>query len=176
MKKILIWGLLLILITACSYNSMAIMAVKDYLDDYINFNNNVEESMNKYVEGENISEEQKKIYKEILERQYRNLNYEIINESYEDNKAIIGVKVTVYNLYKVQKDADDYLVNHEEEFYTKGVYDKDKFILYKLNLMKQTDERITYLIDFKVNKIENKWIVDQPSNSDLDKIHGTFEY
>ena len=53
-------------------------------------------------------------------------------------------------MYKVQKDADEYLANHSDEFKNdEGNYDSNKFMKYKLSKMKDTTETIDYTLNIK---------------------------
>ena len=42
--------------------------------------------------------------------------------------------------------------------------------------MNKYDKTITYTIDFKVKKENNKWIVNDLSENDIEKIHGIYDY
>ena len=80
-------------------------------------------------------------------------------------------------MYKVQKDADEYLANHSDEFKNaEGNYDSNKFMKYKLSKMKDTTETIDYTLNIKTMKTNNKWEVEQLSNEELQKIHGVYNY
>ena len=45
-----------------------------------------------------------------------------------------------------------------------------------LDEMKKMTDTTTYTIDFNVNKDDDKWVVEQPSQTDLEKIHGIYNY
>ena len=70
------------------------------------------------------------------------------------------VKITVYDLYKAQEEASEYLNTHQEEFLTDGKYDNDLYMEYKLETMKDTNDTISYNIVFTVTKSSGKWYVD----------------
>ena len=77
----------------------------------------------------------------------------------------------------VQKEVNEYLENNPEEFNDEnGNYSIDKFFAYKLEKMKNTDDKIDYTIDFYVVKTSDGWVVSSLSNSDLEKIHGIYNY
>jgi len=64
----------------------------------------------------------------------------------------------------------------KEEFLNNGVYDATKYLNYKLNLMRTTNETITYNIVFKLINIDSTWQVEQPDEEVLEKIHGIYNY
>ena len=123
-----------------------------------------------------ILKEGKETYKEVLKRQYRDLIYTIENEDYDGDTAKVTVKITVYDLYKAQKDASEYLSNHPDEFLTDGEYDNDLYMDYKLEQMRDMNDTVSYNIVFNVTKTDGKWYVEQPSDEVLEKIHGVYNY
>ena len=178
MKKIIIFILLLIvLISVSGCSKTATDSVKKYLDSYKNLEPKVLTDMQDIIDKENLSEENSKKYADIFKKQYTDLTYEIENEEYNGDEATIGLKIKVYDLYKAQKEATTYLANNPKEFEDKnGKYDADKFITYKLNKMKETNEQVEYTIDFYVVNTSDGWVVSSLSNSDLEKIHGIYDY
>ena len=57
-----------------------------------------------------------------------------------------------------------------------GKYDAEKFITYKLDKMKETNEKTSYTIDFYVVNTSDGWTVSSLSNSDIEKLHGIYDY
>ena len=51
-----------------------------------------------------------------------------------------------------------------------------KFITYKLDKMKETNEKTSYTIDFYVVNTSDGWTVSSLSNSDIEKLHGIYDY
>lgn len=177
MKKLIIFLVCLFCAVGCSCsNDKAADAVEKYLNDYKGLSDNVMTDIDKLVEKEDMKDEHKKTYKDIIKRQYRDLNYTIENEDYDGDTARVTVKLTVYDLYKVQKETSNYLKENQSEFLTNGSYDADKYLEYKLKQMHDTKETISYTIVFKVNKNDGKWQVEQPDEETLEKIHGIYNY
>lgn len=178
MKKILsitICFIMILFLSGCK--NTASMAVEKYLTKYNSLHNDVLTDMNSIVEAENLSEAAKKVYESIFEKQYTDLTYEIIEEEYNGDEATVEVQITVYDLYKVQNDASKYLAEHPEEFNdNNGKYDSQKFIDYKLEQMKNNTETVEYTLEFYVVKTAEGWEVSPLSNSDLEKIHGIYNY
>lgn len=179
MKKILLIVLALICLSGCSCNNnTARGAVEAFLDEYRNLSASVVGDMDDVVDSEeNLNDEQKDKYRDILRKQYTDLTYEIISEDYDDSTAIVETKITVYNLGKAQNEASEYLNEHSEEFYDENhEYDLSKFLDYKLDLMQMNTDTVSYTINFNVEKNEDGvWQVVELSQSDLEKIHGIYE-
>lgn len=177
MKKLLLFLTCLFFAVGCSCsNDKASDAVEKYLNDYKGLSENVLEDMEDLIKKEELEDKDKDTYKEIMKKQYRDLNYTIENESYDGDTATVTVKITVYDLYKKQKESQDYLNSHQEEFLTDGIYDVNKYISYKLNQMKDVNDTISYNIVFKVIRVDGKWQVEQPDEKTLEKIHGIYNY
>lgn len=173
--KILIILVLMFSLIGCS--KTAKMTVESYLDRYNSLDAEVLNDMNEVVDMESFSDEDKETYSSLFKKQYSDMQYNILDEEYDGDEAIIKVKITVYDYYKVQKEASIYLANNADEFNDEnGVYDVSKFIKYKLEKMKMTTDKVDYTIDFYLIKHDNNWEVSSLSNSDLEKIHGIYNY
>jgi len=177
MKEILVSLFILLGIVGCSCsNNKAKDAVENYLNDYKGLSSNVLTSIDELVKKESMEDKHKDTYKEVIKRQYRDLMYTIENEEYNGDNVKVTVKITVYDLYKAQKNASDYLNEHQSEFTNNGVHDANKYLEYKLEQMKSIKDTISYNIVFKVNKTDGKWVVEQPDEETLEKIHGIYNY
>lgn len=176
-KVLLVVGICLVLAGCGCMKKTAKGAVQDYLNQYKNLSSNVISSMDDVVNDENLTDSQKEKYRDILKRQYQDLKYEITSEKYDGDNATVEVKITVYDLYKVQKDANNYLTNSGDEFKENGAYSNDLFMNYKLDKMKKVTDTVEYNITFNVTKDDKgNYKVNDLSNSDLEKIHGVYNY
>ncbi len=177
MKKLVVLFLgVCILLTGCGANT-AKNAVDSYLKKYKTLDSEVLVDLESTIEKENLSSSQSDVYRDILKKQYQDLSYEITEEEYDDDVSYITAKVEVYDLHRAQEDASNYLQNNPTEFNNdNGEYDVNKFLDYKLDKMKNTTERIEYTITFTVTKEDDKYVVAQPTENDLKKIHGVYNY
>ena len=153
-------------------------AVEEFLDQYKNLSASVLSDLEKVIEQENFQDTQEEKYRDILKKQYSDLKYEILDETYDGDTAIVRVKITVYDLYKAQADAATYLNGNMDEFKDEsGNYDNNLYLDYKLDQMKKVTDTVEYTIEFNLIKSENdNWKVNELSNSDLEKIHGIYNY
>ena len=177
-KKIfLIVSLLLLVVGFVCIKKTAKGAVQDYLNQYKNLSANVISDMDDVIDNENLTDTQKEKYRDVLKKQYQDLKYDIVSEKYDGDNATVDVKIKVYDLYKVQKDANDYLTTSGDEFKENGVFSNDLFMDYKLDKMKKTMDTIEYNITFNVTKDDKgNYKVSDLSNTDLEKIHGVYNY
>lgn len=178
MKKIfkaLLCMMFILTLSGCKDNAK--MAVEKYLDRYTSLDKDVLKDMGSVIKDENITDEQKGVYEEIFKKQYSDLTYKIEKEEYNGDEATVEVTINVYDLYKVQKDASKYLANNTDDFNDEnGEYSVSKYIDYKLKKMKEMSEKTQYTIEFYVVKTDGGWKVSSLSDTDLEKIHGVYNY
>lgn len=176
MKKILLIVVMILTLVGCGGNT-AKGAVEKYLMNYRNLDSEVLVDLENVIEIENLSHKQKEKYRDVLKKQYKDLSYEIIEEEYDNEISYVTVKIEVYDLYKAQNDASTYLTNHPEEFYNENnEYDVNKYIDYKLDKMKNMLDKIEYTITLTVIKEDDEYVVLQPTEETLEKIHGIYNY
>ena len=132
----------------------------------------VEDFLNKYQ-----LLDEKNLYREIMKKQYRDLTYVIKDEEIDGDNASVKVEIEVYDYNKSISEASDYFITYQDEFLDEaGNVLKSKYIDYKLKLMKDNTLRIKYTLTFTLTKKNNKWILDEISDSDREKIHGMYSY
>lgn len=170
MKKIIVIITIVLLICGCR-SDLATDKVKNYFSMYHNLNEKIKIDLNNLIKEESLNEEQSTIYREIMFKQYKDLKYEIELETYNGDEAIISTKINVYDLYKPQKEAEEYRNKHNEEF-----KDYNDYLKFKLDKMKNTTERIDYTILIKVTKNANGWVLGHITTETLEKIHGIYNY
>lgn len=177
MKKILLIVIILFSLVGCG-GKTAKSAAESYLMKYRNLDSEVLVDLENIIETENLTRNQEEKYRDILKKQYSDLKYEIIDETYDGDTAVVKAKVEVYDLYKAQSDSADYLNDHMDEFKDEsGAFNNSSYLDYKLENMKKTTETVEYTIEFNVVKNENNnWKVIDLTQEDLEKIHGIYNY
>ena len=177
MKKILLSTLCLLLLSGCSFMNTPRKATEDLFKKYQTLSEEVVSDLNLTAEGQIFkTSKQREEYMKAMKMQYSDLKYEIIDENVNGDEATITVKISVYDFYKVGKDADNYLMMHSDEFETDGVYDSSKFLTYKIEQMLKASDRVEYTINVDLKKKDDKWKVENFDRVTLEKIHGTYNY
>ena len=124
-----------------------------------------------------LNDAEKNTYKELLERQYSDLTYKIKDEAIDGNTSVVEVEIEVYDYNKAVSDAEDYLVSHQDEFMGEdNTISTEKYNDYKLNAIKNMNDRIKYTINFTLSKIDEEWMVDDLTDVERKKIHGLYAY
>ena len=96
MKKILLTIMSIFLLSACSLSNNPSSKVEAYLNQYNNLSDNVKLDLESKVASENLSDENKKVYKDLLTKQYKNMKYEIKDKTINaDEATVVGVPLSI---------------------------------------------------------------------------------
>ena len=176
MKKLILLLVALLLIS-CNLSNTPKDVVEEYLSQYNALNDSIVLEIDAKVASEELSTDNKKLYKKVLLRQYEDLKYEIKEESINDDKAEVLVKINVYDLYKANKESSDYMNLNQNEFNNiNNIFDNNLYNEYRLNKMLDTNDRVEYSIKFYLNKKDDEWSLIEPNRDVLEKIHGIYDY
>ena len=119
MKKLLItFSLILILVTGCGTKMGTPTAkVEEFLGKYQSMNSEVLTQLDSVISSDNaMSDNQKKEYKTLMERQYQNLSYKIKNEEIDGDRASVDVEIEVYDYATSITKSKNYYSEHTDEF------------------------------------------------------------
>ena len=183
MKKIysiFVMLLLVIFISGCESNLMntPTKRVETMLNNYITLNSGVLDDLDEtLLKDKTMNDNQKMEYKKVIKKLYQNMSYEIIKETIDGNNATVEVEIEVYNLKKAIDKSNSYLQEHKDEFLNddKSI-NNEKFNDYKLNELKNAKDKVTYTLNLTLKKVEDKWVLDNLTDTDISKIHGMYDF
>ena len=186
MKKItsiilMIIGSILVLtnITGCETNLMntPTKRVETMLNNYITLNSEVLKDLDEtLLTDTTMTVAQKDEYKGIIKKLYQNMAYEIKNETIDGDIATVETEIEVYNYKKIIDDANTYLQNNQSDFLTtENTIDVEKFNDYKLSKLNEAKEKVTYTLNLTLKKVEDKWVLDDLTDTEISKLHGMYE-
>lgn len=151
-----------------------------------------------------MDENQKKEYKSLLQKQYQNLSYKITDEKIEDEKATVEVEVEVFDYKSSMDKSKAYFEEHKDELMkdnkddnkdnkdnkdndtntdnndnnnndnNNAIDDAKAYIDYKIQELKNVEDKTTYDITFNLTKKDGEWVVDDLSDTDRQKLHGLY--
>ena len=164
------------LLTGCLKKESPTTVVSKYLDSYIKLDDFIIKEINRVIdENDEFNEEHKSIYKEILINQYKSLKYVVLDKEIDESSALVRVNITVNDLNIAEENAFNYVSKNLKNYYNdKNEFDNNKYITDKLNAMKNVNERKDYEIIFYLEKKNNEWFMHDPTDEDLEKIHGIY--
>ena len=182
MKKFLLIFTLVLVLTGCSLtenmDNTPTKQVETYLNNYQTLDSNVLAELDSIVNNEELFDEDQKVtYRDILKKHYQDLTYTIKEETVNGDKATVEAEIEVTDYTKALKDAENYKTTNESEFMNdNNEFDEVKFNTYKLDLIKESNERVKYTIYFSLTKEDGKWKLNDLTETEEEKILGIYEY
>lgn len=177
MKRLLLLLIVLFTLVGCDISNTPKSKVGAYLDNYTSLSEDVMKDLEIKLLNEDLNNENREKYKNVLMREYQNLKYYIKDESIDGDKATVLVKVTVYDLYKTEKETLDYMGSYSEEFIdSDGLFDNDLFNKYRLDQMLKQNDTVSYELNIDLKKVNDEWVVIDLDRDSLEKIHGLYNY
>lgn len=181
MKKFLCLLGVLIVMTGCSLtenmDNTPTKKVEAMLAKYQSLDADVLADLDEVVNTEDLFDnDQKDQYREIMKKHYQDLTYTIKDETIDGDNAVVTVEIEVNDYSKVMANADQYLEDNREQFYNEeNEYDEGLFTKYRLDQLKDADEKVKYTLELSLTKKNGEWVLDELSESDRSKINGMYE-
>lgn len=118
MKKLILCLSILLLFTGCTSTlNTPTERVEEFLGKYQSMDSEVLAQLDSVISSEDtMSDDQKKEYRALMEKQYQNLSYKIKNEKIEGDNAIVDVEIEVYDYATSITKSKKYYDEHPEEF------------------------------------------------------------
>lgn len=176
MKKILVTLILLLTLTGCSLSNNTMTSsptkkVEEFLGKYQNMDTEVLTQLDLVVsEDTTMTDEEKGIYRGLIEKQYQNLAYKIKDEDISGDKATVDIEIEVLDYASSIRKSKKYYDEHMDEFKEDKTYTK-----YKLEELKNVNDRVKYDITFHLNRSDDLWKIESLSDTDRQKIHGLYD-
>lgn len=175
-----LWILLcfMLLVVGCTIGSSATSpkrAVEDLFGKYQSLDEKVLDQLDDVIAEENLTDTQRTSYTELMRKQYQNLTYTIKDETIDGDTAVVTVEIEVYDYAKANEETEAYAAEHESEFLGEDNNPSDSLYQdYKINKMKEVNDRITYTLDLGLTKTDDEWKLDDLSDMERQKIHGLY--
>ena len=120
MKKILLCFsciMAIVLLSGCTMDNTPTKKGEKFLDSYKNQDETVLSQLKDMVDTDSLMDDtQKETYQDIIKKQYKDMSYEIKDETIDGDTATVTAEIEVYDYYKINKDAEDYYNKNPDEF------------------------------------------------------------
>lgn len=158
-KKILIISFLFIsFLVGCELSNNPTSKVEEYLSKYQMLDKDINISYTELADETELDNDTKNRYEELIKKQYRNLSYEVKEETIDGETATVTVQIKVVDYQKV---LDKYKKENEE--YHNQV----------LAELENATEKATYTIPFLVKKDKRgNWEMEPLSTLERQKLLG----
>ena len=159
---------LIFFLFGCNLGNTPTSKVEDLLMKYQKLDEDITNDINEVLEEENLTNEQKERYKKLLEEQYKNLSYKIINEEIDGDNAVVTIELEVMDYKKA-------IEKTEKEFDEKEDYTIEEYNNKKLDNLENIDEKVMYTIELTLDKDEDSnWQLNALTNIDKKKLQGMY--
>lgn len=168
MKKLLILLILSVSLIGCSLSNTPTSKVEELMTKYQTVDDDIKDEIEIVLTDETLTLEQKRDYRDLIEKQYKNMSYEVKEEIIDGDKATVTVAIEVVDYKKVIQQL-------ENQYIDKVDYSIEDYNTEKIAKLKEAKEKVTYTLDIEVSKTsEGEWKVDNLSNIDKKKIQGMY--
>lgn len=165
MKKIIFLLVVGLLITGCAMGNSPTSKVEELLMKYQKVDKDIASGIDSVIQDQGLTDEHKDRYRKLLEKQYKNLSYEIKDEKIDGDKATVTVEIEVLDYKKAINE-----LSFDSEKDTKESYDEKK-----LKLLEEVHDKVKYTIDIELTRdSDGNWKVNALSNDEIKKIQGMY--
>jgi len=164
MKKVLILIISIMVLGGCDIANTPTSKVEDYLGRYQRLDKSISLSYTQLAGSNDVNKDDRERYQKLVEKQFRNLSYEVKEEVIDGDVSYVTVQVKVCNYGDI---LDKYNVTTYE--------DVDEYHDKVIKELEKQKEKIVYTITFELelNK-KDEWKVSEPSLEDKDKLLGIY--
>lgn len=164
-KKLLVLIIPILFLVACTMANTPTSKVEDLFNKYQTLDTDIDNGISDILEEQNLSESQKNRYRDILEKQYKKLTYQIKEEIIDGDTATVIAEIEVIDLKKSIND-----LVFDSTIYTKETYDEEK-----LNRLEKAKDKVKYTLELTLTKNTNdEWNIDALTNEQIKKIQGMY--
>lgn len=164
-KKLLLFLIPILLLVGCTMDNTPTSKVEDLFTKYQKLDDDIDSGIETILDEQNLSDAQKERYRDILEKQYKNLTYQIKEEIIDGDTATVVTEIEVTDLKKSISD-----LVFDSTIYTKETYDEEK-----LNRLEQAKDKVKYTLEITLTKdSEGEWKLDALTNEQIKKIQGMY--
>ena len=168
MKKILSLFIFLLLLVGCSLSNSPTSKVEDLLTKYQMLDKDIKDGIEEVVNEETLTSNQKERYRKIIEKQYKNLTYQVKEEKIDGDTSTINTEIEVIDYKKAINEA-------VSKYQGKTDYTIEEYNNTKLDALEKAKEKVKYTIEFEVKKDNNdNWKLSSLSNETIKKIQGMY--
>ena len=178
-KYVYIAFILLLVLCGCemNLNNTPTKQAEIFLGKYQTLHKDVLDDLNRVVaEDELFNSDSREEYRSIMKKHYQDLEYEIKEEKIDGDNATVIVQIEVNDYTKIQDKINSALLDDNTLFNDEdGNYDYDKYLKYRLSLMKNIKDRVQYTLELKFTKKDKKWVINPLTEDEMDKINGIYK-
>ena len=153
------------MLVGCTMGNSPTSRVEDLFTKYQKLDEDISMGIDNVVNQQDLTKDHKERYRKLLERQYKNLSYEIKDELIDGDNATVLVEIEVVDYKKAISD-----LTFDSDNYTKESYDEEK-----LGRLEKTQDKVKYTLEVRVRKDnDGNWKVEALTLEQIKKIQGMY--
>lgn len=153
------------MLVGCTMGNSPTSRVEDLFTKYQKLDEDISMGIDNVVNQQDLTKDHKERYRKLLERQYKNLSYEIKDELIDGDNATVLVEIEVVDYKKAISD-----LTFDSDSYTKESYDEEK-----LGRLEKAQDKVKYTLEVKVKKDnDGNWKVETLTPEQIKKIQGMY--
>lgn len=153
------------MLVGCTMGNSPTSRVEELFTKYQKLDEDISMGIENVVNQQDLTKDHKERYRKLLERQYKNLSYEIKDELIDGDNATVLVEIEVVDYKKAISD-----LTFDSDNYTKESYDEEK-----LGRLEKTQDKVKYTLEVKVRKDnDGNWKVEALTPEQIKKIQGMY--
>lgn len=162
MKKIIYVLIIILFITGCNLGNTPTAKTEDLLIKYQSLDKSIKINYNDLINNNNISNNYKEDYANLIKNQYEKLSYEVKEEVIDGDNATVTVELEVLDYKDV---FSNYNLNITSDEYNEKLVKE----------LKKVRKKITYTVDFTLTKNgKDKWELDELTDEQKNKLLGIY--
>lgn len=111
MKKLLILLILSVSLIGCSLSNTPTSKVEELMTKYQTVDDDIKDEIEIVLTDETLTLEQKRDYRDLIEKQYKNMSYEVKEEIIDGDKATVTVAIEVVDYKKVIQQLENQYID-----------------------------------------------------------------
>ena len=165
MKKIFLLAVVMLMLSGCSMANTPTSVVENLFSKYQKVDEDINSGIDSVLDEQNLTDVHRDRYRKLLEKQYKNLSYEIKDESIDGDNATVIVEIEVIDYRKAVGD-----LTFDSSVYTKESFDEEK-----LNRLESISDKVMYTLELTLTKdTDGKWRLNALTNEQIKKIQGMY--
>ena len=165
MKKLFLLVVITFLVVGCSMANNPTSVVDNLFSKYQKVDEDISMGIESVLDEQNLTTAHRDRYRKLLEKQYKNLSYEVKEETIDGDNAVVTVEIEVIDYHKAVGD-----LTFDSSIYTKENFDEEK-----LNRLEAMSDKVTYTLDLTLTKdTDGNWRLNALTNEQIKKIQGMY--
>ena len=149
----------------CEMANTPTSVVDNLFSKYQRVDDDINAGINSVLDEQNLTDVHRERYRKLLEKQYKNLSYEVKEETIDGDNAIVTVEIEVIDYHRAVSD-----LTFDSSIYTKENFDEEK-----LNRLEAMNDKVTYTLDLTLTKdTDGNWRLNALTNEQIKKIQGMY--